>query len=285
MSEVANAAALAKPVVVQAAGVKQVWHVWGEGQDKPLLLFHGGSGSWTHWVRCVEALSAHRAVWALDLPGFGDSELPAGAQDVTDLLGPIHQGMRQLFGQGPVDVAGFSFGGMTAGLLAAQHPECFAQVLMLGTPGLGLFDGPPPNIRGFTAGMSDAEREAVHRHNLLSFMLKHEATVDAQTLQLQAENVARDRLKRRRLARTDVVLRASAAWKCPVHLAFGEADRLYPGRLHEIPSLFAPGAIASFEIIEDAGHWAMHERPQAVIDWILSKLGACSNSNPKSPAT
>lgn len=36
-----------------------VWHVWGERQngDLPLVLFHGGSGSWTHWLRSIHVLS------------------------------------------------------------------------------------------------------------------------------------------------------------------------------------------------------------------------------------
>ncbi len=32
-----------------------VWRVWGSGE--PLVLFHGGSGSWTHWIRNIPELS------------------------------------------------------------------------------------------------------------------------------------------------------------------------------------------------------------------------------------
>ena len=44
-----------------------VWHTWGTGE--PLVLLHGGSGSWTHWIRNVEALAAAgRRVVVPDLP-------------------------------------------------------------------------------------------------------------------------------------------------------------------------------------------------------------------------
>jgi 2-hydroxy-6-oxonona-2,4-dienedioate hydrolase len=56
-----------------------VWHVWGEARPglPPVVLFHGGSGSWTHWVRNIQPLvAAGRQVIAADLPGFGDSASP-----------------------------------------------------------------------------------------------------------------------------------------------------------------------------------------------------------------
>ncbi len=44
-----------------------VWHVWGQEHVEsttPLVLLHGGSGSWTHWVRNVQHLAQTRCVWA-----------------------------------------------------------------------------------------------------------------------------------------------------------------------------------------------------------------------------
>jgi pimeloyl-ACP methyl ester carboxylesterase len=43
------------------------------GAGRPLVLVHGGHGSWLHWVRNIEALSAKRTLWIPDLPGYGDS--------------------------------------------------------------------------------------------------------------------------------------------------------------------------------------------------------------------
>jgi pimeloyl-ACP methyl ester carboxylesterase len=52
---------------------------------------------------------------------------------------------------------------------------------------------------------------------------------------------------------------------CPVHLACGEGDPMIGvERMRD----FDPGAIA----IADAGHNAMVDQPDAVWDWVLSKL-------------
>ena len=46
-------------------------HRRGSGPD--LVLFHGGMGSWKHWVRNVEPLATRFTVHALDHPSYGDS--------------------------------------------------------------------------------------------------------------------------------------------------------------------------------------------------------------------
>lgn len=46
-----------------------VWRVWGAGE--PLVLLHGGTGSWTHWIRSIPRLSGHYQLWVPDLPGLG----------------------------------------------------------------------------------------------------------------------------------------------------------------------------------------------------------------------
>src|SRR5439155_429597 len=46
-------------------------HRSGSGPD--LVLFHGGMGSWKHWIRNIEPLATRFTVHALDHPSYGDS--------------------------------------------------------------------------------------------------------------------------------------------------------------------------------------------------------------------
>jgi pimeloyl-ACP methyl ester carboxylesterase len=241
---------------------KQVWHVWNQAAGHPLVLLHGGSGSWNHWVRNVLPLSQSRAVWALDTPGLGDSELPIGAEDADDLSVPLAQGLIALFNEVPVDIVGFSFGGLMAGFLAAQQPSLIKRMVLVGVPGLGLSNN-IPNMRGFRAGMTSEERMAIHRNNLLAIMVHDENNISSDLLAMQEHNVLRDRLRRRRIARSDVLLSLQNQWRCEVHGIWGEKDALYEGALHLIPDLLTDCNLKQFDVIQDAGHWVQFEASDA----------------------
>lgn len=250
----------------------QVWHVWNEAAGRPLILLHGGSGSWTHWVANVQALSRHRAVYALDLPGFGDSDLPPGARDVDGLYQPVAEGIVSLLGPGPHEVMGFSFGGMTAGFIAAEMPDLFARMVLVGIPGLGLF-GPRLALRGTREDMSEQEEREVLRHNLRIFMLCHDESITDDTIDMQAHNVARDRLRRRRIAGGDPLIALQTRWRCPVHTIWGQHDALYGDNLAQIPQALAGCQHLGFHVVPDAGHWVQYERPEAFNAVALSCLG------------
>jgi 2-hydroxy-6-oxonona-2,4-dienedioate hydrolase len=249
-----------------------VWHVWRTRRTtaaKPCVLFHGGSGSWTHWVNNVLALSQEREVWALDMPGFGDSDLPAGVKDADDLVPYVAQILTETFHKTPVDVVGFSFGGMTAGLMAAQHPNLVSNLILVGVPGLGLMVENLP-MRGMLDSMTDAQRRAVHRHNLNAMMLSNAACVTEDLIDLQMNNVDRDRMRRRRIARTDVLAKVQTQWQCPVHGIWGGADALYVKTLARVPEVLH--TLSSFKVIPDAGHWVQFENPEAFHDALEKTL-------------
>ena len=118
-----------------------VWHVWGESRPglPPVVLFHGGSGSWTHWLRNIQPLvAAGRQVIAADLPGFGDSAPPPSGGDADALVRPLADGLNVLLGGEPCDLVGFSFGGLTAGLLLAEHPALARRLVLVGAPAMGV---------------------------------------------------------------------------------------------------------------------------------------------------
>lgn len=253
-------------VLPMPSGGHIVWHGWGQGApgQAPLVLLHGGSGSWTHWVRNILPLvDAGRAVWAPDLPGCGDSGPPPGSD--ADALAPaLASSLHALWGGQAVDLVGFSFGALTAGLLLAGHPALARRLVLVGAPGLGVPPERPVVLKGWRHLPAHAQ-PAVHRHNLAALMLHDAARIDALALALHSANVQRDRLPRRRLARTDILARSLRAVPCPVHAIYGEHDALYGEHLAQLPAVLAASAprFAGLRLIGQAGHWVSYEAPEA----------------------
>ena len=255
-----------------------VWHGWQppEGVARrglPLVMLHGGSGSWTHWLRVIEPLTeAGYSLWLADLPGFGESDRVADGVDVDTMLQPLAYGIGQLLGDvgegantGPVcDLVGFSFGGMTAGLLAAAYPELVQRLLVVGAPGMGMTEGRTVRLLGWRHLQTLPAQMQAHHHNVAALMLHDESLIDEETLALHALNVARDRLPRRRLSRTDVLSQALAQIKLPVAAIYGEYDPLYVGRLPQLQALMQRqyAGTLHWQVMAGAGHWAQHEDPK-----------------------
>jgi len=239
-----------------------VWHAWGDGE--PLVLLHGGSGSWTHWIRNVEALAAAgRRVVVPDLPGFGDSARPPDGQDADAVVPVVAEGIRQLLGEAPVDVTGFSFGGLCGALMAASHPQRVRRLMLVGAPGLGLRSRRLPLTSWRDQPTREGQR-AAHRRNLATLMLYRDEAIDTLAVDLQAANVPRDRMHRRKLALTDILLHTLPQIRCRIDAVYGEQDALYREMLPELKERLAVApTLAELVLLAEAGHWVQYEAPAA----------------------
>lgn len=251
-----------------------VWHDWGDAHHPAVVLLHGGSGSWTHWVRNITPLvNAGWRVLVPDLPGFGDSHLPLGCTDAPHLPAYLHQGLAQLAPQGPVRVVGFSFGGMTAALWLQDYPQDAQQLVLVGAPGMGVTVPERIPLKGWRHLPSAAQRDAVHRHNLLALMLQHSESLDDLALDLHRANTTRDRMPRRRLSGTAIVAETLPHLQARVSAIYGAHDALYTGRLPEVQALMAQCARhwGSWHTVPDAGHWVQFEAAPA-FDAVLQQV-------------
>lgn len=249
-----------------------VWHAWGQG--RPLVLLHGGSGSWTHWIRNVEALAAAgRHVLAPDLPGFGDSARPPDGQDADAVAPVVAQGIRHMAGDAPVDVAGFSFGGLVAALMAAAQPQRVRRLVLLGAPGLGLRDKRLP-LTSWRTVQDPAQRREAHRSNLATLMLHKPEAIDELAVALQAANVPRDRMHRRRLALTHILGTTLPTLACPTDAIYGEQDALYRDVLPALRERISTGPrFGELVLVPGAGHWVQYEAAAEVNRQLLRLLG------------
>lgn len=239
-----------------------VWHVWGSGA--PVVLLHGGSGSWTHWVRNIPALvNAGREVLAVDLPGCGDSgEPPDGGQDGDAAVAPVLDGLSVLLQGRSCELVAFSFGSLVASLLAVRDPGIVDHLVVVGGPVLPLTNPRGAALVAWRHLPDPATRAEAHRANLLSVMLSRRESATAGAVALHAINVERDRMRRRRLVTTDAMSRALHRVRCPVSAIYGRQDALYRDRWTELMNAVQElPTLKRIMVIEDAGHWVQFDAP------------------------
>ncbi len=96
------------------------------GQGEPVLLLHGWPESLVAWRHVMPLLAkSGRRVWAIDLPGFGDSDRPAAGYDLDSVARDLHEfirGQRLAEGDRGVDVVAHDLGSWAGHALAANHP-------------------------------------------------------------------------------------------------------------------------------------------------------------------
>src|SRR5262245_25106186 len=155
-----------------------VWRAWGAGE--PLVLLHGGYGSWTHWLRAIPELSRHYELWVPDMPGLGSSPMPPEPRTPASIAAVVAAGLSEIFPpQVRPGLAGFSFGGRVATLAAARLGSRVRELVLIGVAALGLTPEPRAPFARERSGMSEAERAAVHRQNLAILMFADPARIDA----------------------------------------------------------------------------------------------------------
>jgi 2-hydroxy-6-oxonona-2,4-dienedioate hydrolase len=106
-------------------------------------------------------------------------------------------------------------------------------------------------------------------------MLHGPQAVDALAVAVQAANVPHDRMRRRKLAMTDILLRKLPAIECPVDAIYGEHDALYSGGMLDAlePLLRRAPQFGRLVRIPAAGHWVQFESPESFDDALLQLLG------------
>ena len=248
-----------------------VWRAWGEG--RPLVLLHGAAGSWTHWLRNIPALAGRFRVLAPDLPGFGDSDTPPEPHTADLLAGLVSDGLDRVAPPpAPLDLAGFSMGGIVAGLVAARQGARVRTLVLIGPNGMGLRHATPALRRG-RPGLTPDELRETHRQNLRILMLADPAAADDLAVHLQMENVRRARFKSGGIPQSDALLRALPAVRARIAGIWGERDAFaapYLDDRRQTLARFQPDL--EFCIIEGAGHWVLYEAADRVNAVLLALL-------------
>ena len=255
---VAGVAAEAVRVETPCGDGSMVWRVWGSGP--PVVLLHGGYGSWMHWVRNVLPLARIFTVVAPDLPGLGESTTPPEPHTAEGLARIVVEGIGIVLPEGErLHLAGFSFGGVLGGHVAAQLGEQVSGFTIVGSNGLGLPRQPTELERQKPDGTVE-ELLDIAKHNLGVLMIADKDKIDNLAVYVQYINAPRGRVRSRRFSRTDTLIRALPRVTARLSGIWGGRDAgAYPYLDERRRALEAIQPGLRFEVIPGAGHWVAYE--------------------------
>ncbi len=123
------------PQKIEVNGHKLRYLKRGEGGE-PMLLIHGFGGDLNNWLFNHEALAADREVYALDLPGHGESTKDVGEGTLEALADTVVAFMGAV-GVDSAHLVGHSMGGAVSLTVAARHPQRVRSLSLIGSAGLG----------------------------------------------------------------------------------------------------------------------------------------------------
>lgn len=231
--------------------------------DTTFLLLHGYGESLMAWKGMVGPLARHGRVVALDIPGFGASDKPAGPYTLAaqvERLGDLVD--RKI--SGPVIVVGHSMGGEIAVGLALSRPERVVGLILIASAGIQIgTSGAMDSVGNATTGLIswfNSVRTVVlpiHDPSWLDEpqdLAEYDVTTDPA---YRASSVAvLDSFDFRGLRGRLGDLRQ------PTLLIWGENDPLIPLAVGRIMAREIP--CATLVIVEDAFHRPQVERPEKV---------------------
>jgi pyruvate dehydrogenase E2 component (dihydrolipoamide acetyltransferase) len=239
----------------------------GEGENV-VVLIHGFGGDLETWLFNIEALSGYGTVYALDLPGHGQSTKTLADASGAGLVQAL-TGFMDTLGLPRVHLVGHSLGGAVVLGTARHAPARTASLTLIDSAGLGP-DIDAAYIDGFVAATSRRELKPV-----LERLFADPSLVSRQLID--------DVLKYKRLDGVAEALRALAAALfgggrqreiltpapagLPLLVIWGREDRIIPAA-----HAGALGGQARVEIMDGAGHMVHMERPARVNELILAHL-------------
>ncbi|VCU68584.1 4,5:9,10-diseco-3-hydroxy-5,9, 17-trioxoandrosta-1(10),2-diene-4-oate hydrolase [Pigmentiphaga humi] len=252
------------------AGTRVRWRSAGRGS--PLVLLHGGHGSWQHWIRNVEALAERHTVWVPDMPAYGESGALPDSAGLPHLVEVLAQTLDQLVGTGtPIGLTGFSFGGVCAVHLAARRGHV-ARLALLGPGGHGTprrQSLPMVNWR-----MASGEEALVEdlRHNLRALMLHDDASIDALAVAVHRRACETTRFRSKAVSQGGHLKTLLDGMAMPILFAWGEHDvTAHPDRVG--PWWVDGRPERQWRTVAGAGHWVQYEQAAATNALLLGFFG------------
>jgi pimeloyl-ACP methyl ester carboxylesterase len=245
----------------------------GSGDGAPVVFVHGLGGQWQNWLENIPRAAQERRVLALDLPGFGISEMPRERVSIPG-YGRCVAELCERLGLERVALVGNSMGGFIAGEVAIQHPERVERLILVSAAGITSANvyRAPTALVGRVAVAATAYTAARHsrmarrrggRHMALALVARHPSRLAPDVAwEGLMKGAGKPGFQAALMASVDYDFRHHLPEvSCPTLIVWGENDSIISVRdAHEFERLIPDSRKL---LMRDTGHVPMVERPAA----------------------
>ena len=271
----------------------------------PVVLFvHGLGGSWQNWLEnLVETAEAGYRAIAVDLPGFGHSEMLEEKISISGYGRWIDALLGEMGVDEPVRLVGNSMGGFIGCEVAIRFPQRVERLVLVSAAGISIEHERNEPVLGALyrteniaklvttriALMSDqlARRPGLRRA-LLRFVAAHPERLDPRLVAEQLRGTGTPGFVPALDALTSYPIRDRLQEiACPTLVVWGALDRLVPVRDADVFEELIPDSRKV--VFEDTGHVAMLEQPERfnrlLVDFLAEKPGEEVDETSEAAAT
>jgi pimeloyl-ACP methyl ester carboxylesterase len=246
------------------------------GSGPPIVFIHGLSGSWQNWLEQLPVFARQHRVIAIDLPGFGESEMPAQKITISG-YGRFVDALLDQLGVGSAVVVGNSMGGFIGVEVAIRFPERVERLVLVSAAGLSIeylrneralavlnvLENRLAAYSGWLASRSDAfARRPGARRMIFGIVAHRPERLPGPLVAEQVRGSGKPGFVPALDALTDYPIRDRLGdVGCPTLIVWGAEDKLVPARDADEFARLIPD---SRKVVwPETGHVAMLERPAA----------------------
>jgi pimeloyl-ACP methyl ester carboxylesterase len=259
-------------------------HYLEGGNGRPVVFVHGLGSRALDWDAVLRAaVHAGYRVYAMDLPGFGESSKPKGASYSVSEQAKFIGGFLDALHLDRLALVGQSMGGWIAASVALDAPKRISQLVLVDSAGL---DFQPAFDTALFAPSTPAQVD-----QLMAILVPQPTPLPSFLKEAVVRWVAQDGWVVRRamasmVAKQDVLDERFSALHMPLLLVWGEQDMVTPLALGQKMHGLAPQSV--LEVLSGCGHFpegSCQSRLVSGIVTFLSESGPAPGSTVVVPAS
>jgi pimeloyl-ACP methyl ester carboxylesterase len=237
-------------------------HVLKGGTGRPLVVLHGAEGP-EGWLAFHEAVAEQATVYAPSHPGYGYTERPPWMETIAHQAVFYHWFLQEA-GLVAVDLVGVGIGGWIAAQMAVMCSDNLRHLVLVDAAGIRPRQGEVIDIFIIPWGeviersLYDAQNCAEAQRIYTASPLQEFGGVR------EAGRSMSIRMCYRPYMHDPALLPTLGKIRVPTLVVWGAQDQIMPIECGHLYQQTIPGA--TLRVIENCGHWAHFERPQALAE-------------------